>query len=441
MQVLPKYCVFALKTFRQIPQINKLTPEQRFAIEVVGNVLPFRVNNYILDELIDWDDIPNDPIFRLTFPQKEMLSPHHFKQMADALRNDANPRTASAVADYIRMQLNPHPAGQLDQNVPVLKGQKLTGIQHKYRETVLFFPSQGQTCHAYCTFCFRWPQFVGRKDLRFATRETDSLVAYLRAHPEVTDVLFTGGDPMVMRTRVLRAYIEPLLKADLPHLRTIRIGTKSLSYWPYRFLTDPDADDTLHLFEEIYGAGKHLAIMAHFNHPNELDPIAVQRAVRRIQNTGAQIRTQSPVLAHINADAVTWAKMWRQQVAMGMLPYYMFIVRDTGAQHYFGIPLVQAWQIYRDAYSQVSGVARTVRGPSASAKPGKIQILGVSQVKDERVIVMRFIQGRNPEWVHRPFFAEYDDEAIWPDELRPAFGKDEFFFKQENGNVAVTTQQ
>jgi len=159
MQVLSKYRAFALKTFRQIPQISKLTPEQKFAVEVVGSVLPFRVNNYVLDELINWDDLSNDPIFRLTFPQEGMLLPHHFKQMADALRRDADPRAARVVADHIRIQLNPHPAGQLDSNVPTFNGQKLNGIQHKYRETVLFFPSQGQTCHAYCTFCFRWPQF------------------------------------------------------------------------------------------------------------------------------------------------------------------------------------------------------------------------------------------------------------------------------------------
>jgi L-lysine 2,3-aminomutase len=440
MQVRSKYRAYTLKTFRQIPQIKKLTLEQRYAIEVVGNVLPFRVNNYVVNELISWDHISNDPIFRLTFPQQEMLLPHHFKQMADGLRHNADPRAVRAVADHIRMQLNPHPAGQLKHNVPTLNGQKLSGVQHKYRETVLFFPSQGQTCHAYCTFCFRWPQFVGMKDLRFAGSETESLVAYLRAHPQVTDVLFTGGDPMVMRASVLRTYVEPLLSARLPQIRSLRIGTKSLSYWPYRYLTDPDADDVLRLFEQIQDSGKHLAIMAHFNHPNELSTVAVQDAVRRIRNTGAQIRTQSPILEHINADAHTWAMMWQKQVSMGMVPYYMFIVRDTGAQHYFGVPLVQAWKIYRDAYSRVGGLARTVRGPSASAKPGKIQILGVSQVKGKRVIVLRFIQGRNPDWVHRPFFAEYDAEAIWPDELRPAFGHESFFFNQENDNLLAAAQ-
>ncbi|MFW5696642.1 MAG: KamA family radical SAM protein [Phototrophicaceae bacterium] len=427
----PKYTVYSLQNYRQLPQMKRLSEEEQFNIQVVGSVLPFRVNNYVIDELIDWDNVPGDPIYTLTFPQKDMLRPQHFDRMAQLLRRDASPQEIRETANDIRMQLNPHPAGQLEHNVPELDGHKLTGMQHKYRETVLFFPSQGQTCHAYCTFCFRWPQFVGIDELKFAMNEAELLAEYVRRHTEVSDVLFTGGDPMVMRVRHLRNYIEPLLAPDMEHLRTIRIGTKSLSYWPYRFLTDSDAGEVLDLFEQVTRAGKHLAIMSHFNHPNELQTEAVAEAVRRIRDTGANIRTQSPILRHINDNADDWATMWRQQVSLGMVPYYMFMVRDTGAQHYFGLPMVESWEIFRQAYQQVSGIARTVRGPSASAAPGKIQILGVNEIHGEKVIVLRFVQGRNPDWVHRPFFAKYDPDAVWPDELRPAFGEERFFFEDE----------
>lgn len=427
----PRYRAYTLHTFRNIPQVQKLSPAEQFAIEVVGTVLPFRVNNYVIEQLIDWENYKTDPIYKLTFPQKDMLLPEHFHEIATLLRQQADKHTIHAAVNRIRWQLNPHPAGQIEHNVPVLNEQPLTGIQHKYRETLLFFPSQGQTCHAYCTFCFRWAQFVGIDELKFAMKETQYLIDYLRIHPEVTDVLFTGGDPMVMKTSALRSYIEPLLAADLPHVRAIRIGTKSLSYWPYRYLTDDDADDLIALFKQVRDAGKHLAIMAHFNHPQELRTTALEAAVERIRKTGAQIRTQSPLLRHINDDANTWAAMWRRQVSLGMIPYYMFVARDTGAQHYFALPLVQAWEIFREAYQQVSGICRTVRGPSASAHPGKVQILGVSEVDGEKVIVMRFLQGRNPDWIHRPFFAQYDENAVWIDELRPAFGEPRFFFDSD----------
>ncbi|MEO5642517.1 MAG: lysine 2,3-aminomutase [Bacteroidia bacterium] len=428
------YKSYSLSNFRQIPQLQKLSAEELLEMEVVGNVLPFKVNDYVINELIDWNNIPNDPIFRLTFPQKEMLHPLQFAEMELAIRRNASRNEIKIIADSIRMQLNPHPAGQKKYNIPQLDGLTLNGLQHKYRQTVLFFPAQGQTCHAYCTFCFRWPQFVGMEDQKFAMRETDQLVEYIRRHEEVTDVLFTGGDPMIMRTKVLRSYIEPLLDADLPNLKTIRIGTKALGYWPYRFTTDDDAEDLLDLFERVKRKGVHLAIMAHFSHPVELSTDAVKEAIEKIRATGAQIRTQSPVLRHINDSPEIWADMWKEQVALGCIPYYMFLPRDTGAKEYFEVPLVEAWEIFRTAYQQVSGICRTVRGPSMSCTPGKIQMLGVSEIPHgsgmKKVLSFRFLQGRNPDWVARPFFAEYDEKATWIDELRPLAGQEKFFFEE-----------
>lgn len=427
----PQFKSYQLNNFRDIPQISRLSEQQQFDIEVVGNVLPFKANNYVIEQLIDWDRVPDDPIFALTFPQRDMLRPEHYDEIAALLRAGADKATLKTAADRIRMQLNPHPAGQVDHNVPELDGERLHGMQHKYRQTVLFFPSQGQTCHAYCTFCFRWPQFVGMSDIKFASREVEKLVSYVKQHPEITDILFTGGDPMIMSAKNLAAYIEPLLSSDLPNLINIRIGTKALAYWPHKFVDDKDSAEMLALFRKVTDAGKQLAFMAHFNHPRELESDTVKQAIRNLREANVTIRTQSPVMRHINDDPALWAQMWEAQVKLGCIPYYIFLARDTGAQHYFSVPLVRAWDIFRAAYQQVSGLARTVRGPSMSANPGKIQVLGVSQAGDEKVLVMRFLQGRNPDWVQRPFFAAYDEKACWIDELKPAFGEEKFFFEDE----------
>ncbi len=425
-----RYLTYGVHNFRKIPQIESIPEEAKFAIEVVGKVLPFKVNNYVIDELIDWDKAPDDPIFTLTFPREEMLQPDHFTKMADAMKTGADRTTLKAVANEIRAQLNPHPAGQMEHNVPSIEGVKLTGIQHKYRETMLFFPAQGQTCHAYCTFCFRWPQFVGINEWKFAMKEVELMEKYLRQHPEITDVLFTGGDPMIMSTARLENYILPLL--EIPSVKTIRIGSKALAYWPQRFTSDKDASDLLRLFEKAIGNGKHISFMAHYNHYHELLTPEVRDATQSILNTGARIRTQSPVMRNINDDPDVWAAMWKEQVRQGAIPYYMFLARDTGAQHYFALPLVRAWEIFREAYQQVSGICRTVRGPSMSAGPGKVQVLGPAEVAGINVLSLRFIQGRNPDWVHRPFFAEYDEDAIWLDDLKPAFGEEQFFYEKES---------
>lgn len=426
------YKVYSLHNYDQISQLKKyLTPEQYRAIKVVGSVLPFKVNNYVIDELIDWDNVPNDPIFILTFPQKDMLEEKHYNLVDNALKNNLPQPELRKIINTIRAELNPNPAGQLDHNVPVLEGERLHGVQHKYDQTLLFFPSHGQTCHAYCTFCFRWPQFIGDKNLKFAQNETSGVIKYIKRHPKITDILFTGGDPMTMNANRLRAYLEPFLSPELDQIQTIRIGTKSLSYWPYRYVNDKDTEELLDLFREITKAGKHLAFMAHLNHPAELKTEAVIQAIKNLKATGIEIRTQSPIMRHINDKCHIWKNLWNTQVKLGLIPYYMFLARDTGAQHYFSVPLVKAWQIFKDAYRQVSGIARTVRGPSMSALPGKIEIVGPTTINGEEVLTLNFIQGRNSNWVKQPFFAEYDENATWLNELKPAFGKKKFFFETE----------
>jgi len=422
---------YSLHNYKNIPQIDKLSPEQIEAIEVVGNVLPFKTNNYVVNVLINWDNIDNDPMFKLTFPQKGMLSDEHYKAMKIVLDHTKNKDEIKHMANIIRNELNPHPAGQLEHNIPEVNGEKLMGMQHKYRETVLFFPSQGQTCHAYCTFCFRWPQFVGMDEMKFATKEATLLRDYVIENKQVTDILFTGGDPMIMKAKIFATYIEPLLEADIPNLQTIRIGTKALAYWPYKFTNDDDANEMLNLFERIIKKGINLSFMAHFSHPVELDTPIVKEAIKKLRSIGVQIRTQSPLLKHINDTPEIWAEMWRKQVNLNCIPYYMFIPRDTGAQDYFAITLDNAWHIFRNAYQKVSGVCRTVRGPSMSCTPGKVQVLGVSEIRGGKVFVLRMLQGRNPDWVAKPFFAKYDKNAIWMDDLKPAFDEEKFFFEEE----------
>jgi KamA family protein len=423
-----RFEVYTKHTVGQIPQLSALPADLRHEVEVLAQVLPFRVNRFVLDELVDWTAVPDDPMFRLLFPQRDMLDPSDFRKMSDAVSRGAGRDERERIAWSVRQHLNPHPAGQQEHNVPMLDGEMLQGMQHKYQETVLFFPARGQVCHSYCTFCFRWAQFVGDVDLRFAAKEADTLHRYLTAHREVSDLLVTGGDPMVMRTHHLKSYLKGLLDPELEHVQTLRIGTKSLTFWPYRFVNDRDSDELLRFFEKLARAGKHVALMAHFNHPRELEPKATQVAIRRLRDAGVTIRAQGPLLNHINADAQTWARLWRKQVELGVIPYYMFVERDTGARQYFEVPLVKTWEIYRDAINQVSGLARTARGPSMSAAPGKVEIQGVAEIRGEKVFVLRMIQGRDPGWVQRPFFARYDPEATWLDQLRPAFGEPKFFF-------------
>jgi L-lysine 2,3-aminomutase len=384
-----------------------LPAEVAETVQAISRVLPFRVNDYVLTELIDWTRVPADPIFQLVFPQPGMLPP-------DELRRLSAPGFDTAVRE-IRARMNPHPAGQRELNVPTKDGVPIPGLQHKYGETVLYFPSQGQTCHSYCTYCFRWAQFVGDPGLRFAAPDPAGLIAYLRTQPQVTDVLVTGGDPMVMSTERLRAHLMPIL--GVPTVDTIRVGTKSVAYWPYRFVTDRDADDVLRLFEEVVASGRTLAVMAHFTHPRELETDIARRALARIRATGAVVYCQAPIIAHVNDDAPTWARMWRLQLGAGAVPYYMFVERDTGPHGYFKVPLARAVEIFHAAYRDSPGLARTVRGPVMSATPGKVVVDGVGHAPDGRFFQLRMLRARNPALAGRVFRARYCTSASWLTDL------------------------
>ena len=425
-----KYKVYTQKNFRSIPQLDGIDREVLDNMSAVAEVFPFRVNNHVVNELIDWTKVPHDPIFQLTFPQPEMLFPEDLARIKELQSRPGQRSELHREVRAIQESLNPHPAAQVEKNVPVENGFEFKGLQHKYNETVLYFPTQGQTCHAYCTYCFRWVQFVGMEDLKFASSNPRHLTDYLSRHPEVNDVLFTGGDPLFMRTRTLARYVEPLLTLKSDTLSSIRMGTKSLAYWPHRYLGDKDADDLLRLFEKVIKSGLHFTIMAHFSHPRELDSPLVQAAVKRILNTGAQMRCQAPLVRHINDDPDVWRALWKKEVRLGMVPYYMFIARNTGPRDYFKVPLVRAHEIFTRAYANVSGLCRTVRGPSMSAEPGKVLVNGTPEIHGERVFALKFIQARDTGWVNRPFYARFDDSAVWLDELKPAFGRERFFFQE-----------
>ena len=403
---------------RHLPRLAKrfgLDPALVHEAEVVSLVLPFRVSEHVVSELIDWSDPASDPLYRLTFPRRGMLAPEAFAEIEAALERGASRQEVEAVARAVRAELNPDPAGQHELNVPRLRGEPLAGTQHKYPDTLLYFPAEGQTCHAYCSYCFRWPQFT-TGERRFATRDAERVASYVREHPEIKDVLLTGGDPLVMRASVLRRHLEPFLAHDLDGL-TLRIGTKALSYHPSRFLGDRDADELLALIAELADR-RGLSVMAHYSHPRELEPEIATRALHRVLETGATVRCQAPLLRGVNDDPGTWSELWAREVRAGAIPYYMFVERDTGARRYFEVPLLRALAIYRDAIARSSGLAATARGPVMSATPGKVLVDGVIETATGPAFVLKLLRARDPRAAGTVELAELDPEATWLSDLR-----------------------
>ena len=295
---------------------------------------------------------------------------------------------------------------------------------------MLFFPARGRPATRTARTAFAGRSSSGDPDLKFAERDASTLTRYLRAHPQVSDVLITGGDPLIMRTSMLARYVEPLLAPELESVRTIRIGTKALAYWPHRCVSDTDADALLALFARVVAAGKQLALMAHYTHPRELSTPTAQAAVRRVAvdrradllpgaaHPRGQRRRRRPGPRCGQPSSITAA--CRTTCSSSATP---------GRSDYFKVPLVRAHEIFREAYRSLPGLARTVRGPVMSATAGKVVVDGIAELAGERVFCLRFLQAREPAWVGRPFFARFDPDATWLTDLVPASGERSFFFQ------------
>jgi hypothetical protein len=149
-----------------------------------------------------------------------------------------------------------------------------------------------------------------------------------------------------------------------------------------------------------------------------------------VRDAGAEVYCQSPLIRHVNDDAEVWRDLLDRQVQLGAHPYYMFVERDTGARGYFEVPLARAHEIFTHACSRVTGLARTIRGPSMSCSAGKVMVDGAVEIAGQRLFALKFLQGRDPAWTGRLFFARYDPGATWIDQLEPAFGAQRFFFDE-----------
>jgi len=128
------FVVYTARDLERIVPLARLSAAQRFDMRVVSTVLPFRVNQYVIDELIDWEAVPNDPIFQLVFPQRGMLEKAHFDEIAALLQRNADKSEIDQAVGRIREALNPHPADQMLHNMPRDDDDnRIDGLQHKYR--------------------------------------------------------------------------------------------------------------------------------------------------------------------------------------------------------------------------------------------------------------------------------------------------------------------
>ena len=350
-----------------VSKLEQVPPEMRETMKQVAERYAFRANDYYLG-LIDWND-PNDPIRRLVVPDP--------REMVDWGRLDASNEQAVTVA---------------------------RGVQHKYPHTVLLLVNE--VCGAYCRYCFRKRLFIAGNDE--TSLDISAGLDYIRRNPQVTNVLLTGGDPLIMSTRRILQIIEQL--RAIPHVQIIRIGTKMPAFNPWRILDDPELVEGLSRFST---AEKRIYVMAHFDHPRELTEPAIA-GIDMLLRAGVICVNQCPLVRGINDDSRVLAELFRKLSFIGCPQYYVFQGRPTAGNEPYELPIVAGYEIFEEAKRRVSGLAKRVRF-AMSHESGKIEIAGV----DESFMYLRYHRAKDPANEGRFMVFHRDDDAYWLDQLVP----------------------
>jgi len=276
------------------------------------------------------------------------------------------------------------------------------GFQHKYAPTGLILVTG--KCFSYCRFCFR--KRIVRSGSNEACPDYAAIVRYIRQHPEINNVLLSGGDPFTLTTDELHGILDHLL--PIPHLDYIRFGTKALVHSPQRF-ADPDLPD---LFERIRKAGKAAVIILHVDHCGELSPES-QSHIRLLASSGVEFLHQAVLLKGVNDDVKSLVDLFKKMHSLGVRPYYLFQARPVRGATHFQVPLARGVRLVAKVMRHLSGPEKTFRY-IMSHVTGKIEILNLS--KDNRLF-MRYHQNKTESRIGEVFSRPSRQGACWLDEL------------------------
>lgn len=350
----------------KLDQVVGLSEADRQELQPVAERFAFRTNDYY-QSLIDWND-PDDPIRRIVIPDIQEMDEFGELDASDELSYTA-----------------------------------VKGLEHKYADTALLLVNN--VCGAYCRFCFRKRLFTDGNDE--VVNDITEAVAYIKQHPEINNVLLSGGDPLIMSTGKLGHIIRQLREID--HVRIIRIGTKMTAFDPYRIINDPSLLEMLSTYSL---PDRKIFVMAHFNHPRELTEPAL-KGLQLLQKAGAITVNQTPLIRGVNDKPEIIAELFGRLSYNGVVPYYLFLCRPTLGNEPYMVPVERGLEIFEEARRRLAGLAKQAR-LCMSHRTGKIEVV----VKLDNRIVFRYHRAPNPLDCGRIMVFESDPSAGWLDDYQ-----------------------
>ncbi|HIY02091.1 MAG TPA: KamA family radical SAM protein [Candidatus Blautia faecipullorum] len=339
-----------------------LTEEEEKQMQVILERFPMSVPDYYLS-LIDKND-PADPIRRMCIPSLTETD----------LSGDFDT------------------SGEADNTVQ-------TGLQHKYTQTALVLSTN--CCSMYCRHCFR-KRLVGVDNTETA-KQFDSMMQYIEEHKELTNVLVSGGDSLMLPNHMIRKYLQRLTAME--HLDLIRFGTRIPVVFPDRVLKDPELQE---IFRE-YADKKQIYIVTQFNHPKELTPQA-KEVIRIFRKMGIIVKNQTVLLKGVNDDPKVLGQLLRDLTAAGVVPYYIFQCRPVrGVKNQFQVPLEKGVRIVDEAKNMQNGQGKCIRYCMSTPR-GKIEVLG--QLPDGKML-FKFNQAKDSADAGRIMMLDLEPGQCW----------------------------
>ncbi len=355
-----------IRTVEHLDRHLKLTGVEKRQISDVIERHPMRITHHYLS-LIDKND-PHDPIRKMIVPSAE-----EFNLL-----------------------------GQYDTSGE-LSNTKMPGLQHKYAQTTLILATN--RCATYCRYCFR-KRLIGLETDEILRRFNDA-AKYIEVHKEITNVLISGGDPMILSTEILERFLERLSTVD--HLNFIRIGTKIIATLPDRILHDRRLLAVLRYYSL---RKKRIIIVTHINHPREISPKAVA-AVNALERASVTVSNQTVLLKGVNDQPEVLATIQRELLKVGIQPYYVFQCRPVKrVKHNFQLSLSRGFELVERAKKMLDGPSKRFRYVM-SHKTGKIEILGIRNDH----MYFKYHQAKDPADLGKFFRCQLVKKAGWLDEL------------------------
>jgi KamA family protein len=360
-----------INSIDKLKQYIHLDSDEEDKLRDVVDNHPMNIPRYYLS-LIDQND-PHDPIKKMAFPSEDELV------------------IAGAMGETTK-----DPYGDDKHN-------KGNGILHKYPYSALIVATD--YCSMYCRHCFR-KAIVGLPNDK-TVENFQRALEYIKEHKEITNVIISGGDPMLIDTPKLKKMLDGL--KEIEHINYVRIGTRTPVVYPLRFFDD----ELLEYFKE-FNRVKTLYMPTHFNHVNEITPTA-KEAILRIREAGVTVNNQAVLLKGVNDTVEDIEDLMNGLVKIGVNPYYLYQCMPVSrVRNHFQLPLKQGIDLVDKAKERLDGYAKRFKFIMGHDK-GKIEIVG--RIEDK--LILKHIHSR-PEFPHdasKMMIMKLDDKAGWLDDM------------------------